>query len=92
MNAASIPVASDTTVSLLNQQLEARVRPVHEGFAVELFRRAQYTGSPTNTVCPSCQWPEEDVAGSQALARKITAPPITRAQRPKTAEALPIQS
>jgi hypothetical protein len=50
MSVASIPGTSDTLVSLLTRQLEARLGPVRDGFAVELFRSAQYTGPPTSTV------------------------------------------
>lgn len=50
MSAASIPGASDTMVSLLLNQLEARLGPARDGFAVELFRSAQYSGPPTNTI------------------------------------------
>jgi hypothetical protein len=50
MSAASIPGASDTLVSLLRQRLEVLLGPARDGYAVELFRSAQYTGPPTNTV------------------------------------------
>lgn len=50
MSAASIPGASDTLVSLLSQRLEVLLGPTLGGFDVELFRSAQYTGTPTNTV------------------------------------------
>ena len=50
MSAASIPGASDTLVSLLKQRLEVLLGPARDGYAVELFRSAQYTGPPTNTV------------------------------------------
>jgi hypothetical protein len=48
MRVASIPGASDTLVSLLASQLEARLGPSREGFSVSLFRSAQFTGPPTN--------------------------------------------
>ncbi len=50
MSVASIPGSSDTLVSLLQVQLEARLGPSLGGFTVSLFRSAQFTGPPTNTV------------------------------------------
>jgi len=50
VSAASIAGTSETLVSLLKQQLELLLGPTRDGYAVELFRSAQYTGPPTNTV------------------------------------------
>ncbi|MEA5416848.1 DUF4255 domain-containing protein [Synechococcus sp. BA-132 BA5] len=50
MSAASIPGASDSVVSLLKNRLEARLGPGRDGFDVQLFRSADYSGPPTNTV------------------------------------------
>jgi hypothetical protein len=50
MAVASIPGTSDTLVSLLHGQLQARLGPSCGGFDVSLFRSAQFTGPPTNQV------------------------------------------
>ena len=50
VSVASIPGTSDTLVSLLLGQLEARLGASRGGFDVNLFRSAQFTGPPTNTV------------------------------------------
>jgi len=50
MSVASIPGTSDTLVSLLQGQLENRLGVSRGGFDVSLFRSAQFTGPPTNTV------------------------------------------
>ena len=50
MSLASIPGASDTLVSVLRQRLEVLLGPTRDGYDVELFRSAQFTGPPTNTV------------------------------------------
>ena len=50
MSAASIPGTSDTLVSLLKLRLELLLGPTRDGYDVQLFRSAQYTGTPTSTV------------------------------------------
>ena len=50
MGAPSIPAASETLRTLLRLQLEGRLGNGLNGYSVELFRSAQFTGPPTSTV------------------------------------------
>jgi hypothetical protein len=79
MSVASIPGTSDTLVTLLREQLEARLGPSRDGFGVELFRSAQYTGSPTNTVSLLLYRVDVDVA--RRYADTPASPPTNPATR-----------
>ncbi|MEB3242336.1 MAG: DUF4255 domain-containing protein [Cyanobacteriota bacterium] len=74
MSLASIAGTSDTLVSLLRQRLEDRLGPGRDGFEVELFRSADFTGSPRNKV--SLLLYRVDVDEARRLGRTPAAPPL----------------
>ena len=50
VSVGSIADASEALVSILQAQLKNRLEPSRYDFTVRLFRSAQFTGAPTNTV------------------------------------------